>query len=282
MPTMTPTERMAAILRRLARAPHDALVTTGDLRALSPDDYDGESGDRTLRRDLEQLRLRGFVETGITDHFHGAWNRTGVHLVRRTEKDPALHLSAAEHAALQRARARFRPGPALVEVRRGRGNPLDVVLAVVRHLEEGTGSATGRHLAEVLGVDLHRLHEALYAFVVNPVRDPEPDRPALDGLDLVGEYDEETDELVDFQVWLADASGTRATASVSPAYGRGLYHLGRFGYSPAETLERLDLIDTALDSGDTSPSDAEALLRAHRKLSRWLCDLTGEDRQAVS
>lgn len=272
---MTPTERMAAMLRRLARAPRDTPLTTDALRALCPSDYSGESGDRTFRRDLEQLRRRGFIETGVTDHLHGAWNRTGVLLIRRTKKDRALHLSRAEHEALQRARELLRPGPALVGLRAGRGNPLDAALAVVRHLEEGSGSATGRHLAEVLGMDLQRLHDALYAFVVNPVRDPEPDRPALPGLDLVGDYDE-NDDLIGFQVWLDDAANPGPGDSVSPAYGRGLHHLGRFAYSTDETLERLDLIEAALASTDTPSEDLETLVRAREKLEKWLYRLTGE------
>ncbi|MFW3171365.1 hypothetical protein [Geodermatophilus sp. CPCC 206100] len=283
MPRTSPTQRMAAVLRQLARRPSTAF-STDDLRALCAE-YRGTSGNRTLRRDLRQLRERGFIETGLTERRHDLPNRMGVRL-NLTIKGPHLHLSPEEHAALARARERLRPGPATVEVRAGSARPLDLALAVVRHLEEGVGEADGHELAVSMGVPMPTLHEALAALVANPVVDPAvqmADRPALEGLDLDSDVDDETGTLLGFTVWLEDgklATLSEATSrpvptlgsrepSVSPAAGRGLDRFGRFAYTGAETQERLDLTRTALTDPATDPGDRAALQSAERKLEEW-------------
>jgi hypothetical protein len=287
MPSMTPTQRMAALLRRLARA-EGRLVSTVELRRLCPDDYGAdenmaskeiEARARTFRRDIEHLRRRGFIETGFTALRADMDNRQGVRLRRHVEKNPALHLTPREHGALNRARARLRPGPALVEVLPGRGKPLDVALAVVRYLEEqGTGWASGRHLADILDMPVGRLLAALDPLVENPVRDPAPERPVVDELQVERQFDPVTEEIVGFRVRIAEArSSRRPGRSVSPTYGRGMHHVGRFAYTPVETRERLSLIAEAMEDPETAATDVLTLHRAGDKLRQWHLDLTGQE-----
>lgn len=284
---MTPTQRMAAILRRLARA-EGRLVSTVDLRRLCPDDYEihdrltpdeVEARARKFRHDIGQLRQRGFVETGITASQTDMDNRQGVRLVRYVDKNPDLHLEPAEHDALNRARARLRPGPPVVEVQGGRGHRLDLALAVVRHLEEqGTDWVTGQGLAEHLQVSPARLLEALDALTEDVARSQDRGQPIVDDLQVERQRDEVTREIVGFRVRIADAGPARAWArSTSPTFGRGMHHLGRFAYTPAETDERLSLLADALQHPDTPADDVQDLLRADGKLRQWHLDVTGRE-----
>jgi hypothetical protein len=288
---LTPTQRMAGVLRYLAF--RNTAVSSDDLRALTVD-YAGESGDRKLRRDLRELRKRHLVETGLGTHSRNS----GVRL-RHLVKHPSLHLTRGEHAALARARNRLGLGPALVEPRRGPGRHLDLALAVVRYLEEGVGEVTGRELAERLDLPVAELHAVLLALTSNPTADPASQMtgtPALDNLVFVEEvFDDEDDDgpdpapVVDFTVALQTAenllavdarAGLRqkrrlahdrsaAGLSVSPTAGQGLDVFGRFAYSLAETRDRLDLIDRALADPGTSRDDRQALLSAGGKLAEW-------------
>lgn len=286
MATLTPTQRMAAILRRLARA-EGRLVSTVELRRLCPEYYeirdgmeqkDIEARARKFRHDIEQLRRRGFIETGFTADQPDMDNRQGVRLVQYVDKAPGLHLTRGEHDALNRARARLRPGPARVDFQGGRGQLLDLALAVVRYLEEqGTDWTSGRHLADVVGVPVDRLLAALDAFVENPVHDPLPEKPVVDGLDVEREYDAEFEEIVGFRVRIAGAPSARAGRSVSPTYARGMHHIGRFAYTPAETGERLSLIAEAIADSGTRATDVLALTRAGDKLRQWHRHLTGQE-----
>lgn len=277
MASLTPTQRMAAILRHLARA-ESGLVSTVRLRRLCPDDYEIRAGmdaqevaarERKFRHDIQHLRRRELVETGFTTGGPDLGNRQGVRLVRYVKKDPDLHLRPEEHDALARARARLgRPVPG-AEVRTGRGRRLDLGLAVVRHLEEqGTDWASGRDLAAATGVRRGLLLEALVALADNPVADPRPDDPVVDDLEM--EFlDDGDSEDVEFLVRIREASDRDGARSASPTFGRGLHHLGRFAYTHAETDERLDLVAAALQDPRTPVGDVEPLTRARTRLLRW-------------
>lgn len=290
---LTPTQRMAGLLRYLAH--HRTAVSSDDLRALTVD-YAGPSGDRMLRRDLRELRARHLIETGLGTHPRNSGVRLR-HLLKHTD----LHLSRGEHAALARARTRLGVGPALVEPRRGSGRHLDLALAVVRYLEEGVGRANGRDLAEQLDLPVAELHAVLLALVSNPTADPADqltDTPALPGLVFLEEVFDDDDEeddgpdplpVRDFTVALVTVENlltvgpgatlprgrrlahdrSAAGLSPSPTAGSGLDVFGRFAYSPAETRERLELIDRALADPGTPPDDREALLSAGGKLGEW-------------
>lgn len=284
---MTPTQRMAAILRRLARA-EGQLVSTVQLRRLCPDDYeihDGLTAEETaararkFRHDIEHLRRRGFVDTGLTAAQADMDNRQGVRLVGYMDKDPDLHLTPAEHAALNRARALLQRGPGAVEIQRGRGNRLDVALAVVRHLEEQDHrEATGQGLAEALKVPVARLLDGLDALEEDVARSQDRGQPIVHGLRVERQYDEVNGELVGFHVYLADDRSSRdAARSKSPTFGQGMHHLGRFAYTPAETDERLSLVTEAMQHPDTPASDVERLHTAAGKLHDWHLLLTGEE-----
>ena len=288
---LTPTQRMAAVLRYLAF--RKAAVPTDDLRALTVD-YGGDEGAGALRRDLRELRERGLVETGLRTHPRLA----GVRL-RHATKHPDLHLTRGEPAGLTPAPRRLRRGPAAA-ARGRRGRHLDLALAVVRYLEEGVGRATGRELAAALGCPVPDLHAALLAFVSNPTADPAdqmPDSPALPNLvfndeDFAEDADDDADDaaaVTDFTVALdsaevlldADARAAVPRArrlahdrgagglSHSPTAGIGLDVFGRFAYTVAETDERLTLVDRALDDPATSDADRDALLSAGGKLAEW-------------
>ncbi|MGY1703545.1 hypothetical protein ACI79C_03150 [Geodermatophilus sp. SYSU D00697] len=282
---LTPTQRMAAILRYLSFR-YPASVASANLRAITKD-YAGDEGDRTLRRDLKELRDRGLVETGLSDHPH----LSGVRLAVPT-KHRRLHLTRREHAALARARQRLRPGPAVVEVRSGRGRHLDVALAVIRYLEEGDGEARGSALARHLGISVDALYAVLGAFVFNPAADPSnqmKDEPALEDLDIEDEDIDEDDTLRDFLVLLrrpqphrdrpldGEDERERRLAHVrsaeglspSPTAGHGLDHFGRFAYTLAETDERLELISKALFDDGTPEGDITWLQAAEMKLMEW-------------
>ncbi|MGY1653422.1 hypothetical protein [Geodermatophilus sp. SYSU D01119] len=277
MASLTPTQRMAAILRHLARAER-GLVSTVRLRRLCPDDYEIRAGmdaqevaarERKFRHDIQHLRRRELIETGFTTGRPDLDNRQGVRLVRYMKKDPDLHLRPEEHEALARARARLgRPVPG-AGTGRGRGRYLDLGLAVVRHLEEhGTDWVSGRELAAATGVRRGLLLDALAALADNPVADPRPDDPVVDDLEVVFPDDGGSED-VDFLVRILEAATRDRVRSASPTYGRGLHHLGRFAYTHAETDERLDLVAVALQDPRTPADDVEPLTRARARLLRW-------------
>jgi hypothetical protein len=282
---LTPTQRMAAILRYLSFR-YPASVATGTLRAITKD-YADDEGDRTLRRDLKELRDRRLVQTGLADHPHLSGVKLAVPMKHRR-----LHLNRREHAALARARQRLRPGPAVVEVHGGRGRHLDLALAVVRYLEEGVGEARGREIADAFGLRIDTLYAVLGPFVFNPAEDPAnqmKDEPALENLDLHNEVFDEDDDLVDFTVLLTKAESlldrpvdeesapehrlahirSAEAASPSPTAGHGLDHFGRFAYTLAETDERRELIGKALFDDGTPEEDLDPLREAEYKLAEW-------------
>ncbi|MGY1684437.1 hypothetical protein ACI8AK_02490 [Geodermatophilus sp. SYSU D00867] len=206
-------------------------------------------------------------------------NRQGVRLIRYVDKSTALHLTATEHRAIHRARARHRSGPARVEVQTGSGRRLDLALAVVRHLEEqGTGWASGQALAEDLDVPATTLLDALEALLEDVSQGRNRGRPIVDDLEVEHRYDMTTGGVVDFRVRIRDALSSRHGAgSVSPTFGRGMHHVGRFAYTPAETDERLELIARALQDAGTSATDVPLLIRSRDKLGQWHGVLTGRE-----
>ncbi|MDX6231762.1 MAG: hypothetical protein QOH68_730 [Nocardioidaceae bacterium] len=296
---MGPTERQVAVLRRIAAA-GGGVVASDTLRELVVDYTDGENGKRLLRRDLRDLRDRGFITTGITAPH--APRRSGVQL-RTVRKSRHLHLSRSEHAALVRARERLRPGPAIVEVYPGAGRSLDLALAVVRYLEEGIGEASVTRLATVMSVPVEELRAALWGVGDNPAYN---DESALADLEVAAAY-ANPDDLDDATIldWIVRLSGVEAlfdvveddngpgnrvdapgwssspdrTQTVSPTRGRGLAHFGRFAYTIAETRERLDLIEHALACADTSEGDRDLLRVAGDKLTVWHWELSSSARR---
>lgn len=274
----TPTERLAAILRTLASTP-TAPVHSDDLRRLSPD-YDGDGGDRTLRRDLRALRSARYIRTDITsDHTQ---RRTGVQL-SIDRKEEAFHLSRGEHAALVRARADQQLAP-FQHPTSGRTSHLMTGLDIVRYLEETGRPATGSQLAADLEQSPADLNAAVKALVDNrPL-----DRSAVPGLAEQHEYNEDADRdddgsedddekaTVNDLDWTISLSGVEDLHVVvddapgpSPTLQIGLHQLGRFAYSLDETRDRLNLISAALTSPNTNDPDRRSLLSAHDKLTSW-------------
>ncbi|WP_432543015.1 hypothetical protein [Kineococcus sp. SYSU DK002] len=262
-----PAERMAFILR-LVSEPAPRVVSTHQLREKVPEYRDGTNGDRTLRRDLKELRVRGLIETGLTVAPH-ALNRTGLRL-KASMKGVDLRLNTDEHRALALARRRLQRGPLRVGARSGRSRQFDLVLSVLRFLEEeflldeGSAGPNGRQLAQDFGVPPQELRAALAWFVANRTPnalEPEKsDQPVLDGFDVV---DVDLDDPESDFIVVLDAC---------PSTTAGLGALGRFAYTLEETDERLDLVDEVCRVDDAWGDGP--LRTAADKLSMWRSQLT--------
>jgi hypothetical protein len=234
-------------------------------------EYEGEAGDRKWRRDIRILRERGLITTDLPP------NRTGISL-RVPMKPQALHLTWAEHAAINRARRALRPGISAVsplEASSGRArSEVDEVTRVLRFLEENGDEVEFAQLAQWLQVPEARVlefvnllskegvfHGGLVASIVISYPD-EPDEP-----------DDPDDDPVPVSVAILrgrlDAQG--------PTRGRGMDQLGVFPYSLPETDDRLSLIDQALAregaAGSLPQEFVPALHGARRKLLEWRSEL---------
>lgn len=154
---MTPTERLLTILRCLRDAKNrgERSITSATIRERMGDVYSaGDAGDRKWRRDIRILRERGLIETDMPP------NRTGISL-QVPAKPARLHLTMAEHRAINRARRALRPGISTVSPLGARSGAarleIDEVTRILRFLEEngdevelrqlrsGSGSPSGRH-----------------------------------------------------------------------------------------------------------------------------------------
>ena len=262
---MTPTERLLTILRHLNDAKESGAIDAGTSTAIQQtmdDEYRGQSGKRKWRRDIQTLRERGLIDTDRPP------NRTGIQL-RGTRKPERLHLSAAEHAAINHARrllcADISTASPLGRPARGICDEVDDVTRILRFLEENDDEVPLAELARWLDIPQTRVFELVETLTADGV--------FVDGLVASVEfgYDDDDDGDGDIRpstVWVLRGRNRR-----SPTRGRGMDELGFFPYSSAETLDRLALIEAALADDRISHPEREVLSRAHQKLSEWRVEL---------
>ena len=265
---MTPTERLLTILRFVAAANANQTVANGEtIRARMGDVYKGDSGRRMWRRDLRTLRDRGLIETDLTTATTP--NRAGIRS-RLPLKPARLHLTLAEHEAITRARQALRPGisaaaPLSLSPDDPRREVADV-LAILRFLEEHEDEVEIAVLADWLEIPYDAAFQLLDTLTSEGVFDNQLIASFHFGY---GGSDEEADD---------DSDDAPTTVSVlrggrpdqrRPMRGLGMDKLGFFPYSPAETDERLTLIQQALAS-DKVPDELKPRLHsAAEKLSEW-------------
>jgi hypothetical protein len=237
-------------------------------------EYSCDAGKRKWRRDIRILRERGLITTDLPP------NRTGISL-RVPMKPQALHLTWAEHAAINRARRALRPGMSAVSPLEapsgGARLEVDEVARVLRFLEENGDEVEFAQLAQWLQVPEARVlefvnllskegvfHGGLVASIVIGYPD-EPDEP------------DESDESDDDSVPVSVAVLRGRIHAQSPTRGRGMDQLGFFPYSLPETKDRLALIDEALSGQEAAQGLAQelgpALRGARRKLLEWRSEL---------
>lgn len=271
---MTPTERYLTIVRclRIARHRGQRSVTSRDIRRKMAGEYAGEGGDRKWRRDIRTLRDRGLIATDLPP------GGSGITL-RIPPKPAHLHLTIAEHDAINRARQALRPGVSVVSPS-GRGRPraeIDNVGVILRFLEAEGDEVEFARLAEWLEVSERRafelvdhlaregvFHRGLVASMVIHYRDQ------------YGDSDDVLPQSVSVfrgqRVLPGQCDGRRPTRFL------GMDELGFFPFSLAETNERLALIDEALTAGVAAsgiPAHLNPRLRsAGRKLAEWRYELT--------
>jgi len=260
---MTPTERLLTILRHLNDAKTSGGIDAGTSAAIQQTmdgEYRGQSGKRKWRRDIQTLRERGLIETDRPP------NRTGIGL-RGARKPERLHLTAAEHAAINHARRQLRAG---ISTASPLGRPagddrveVDDVTRILRFLEENDDEVSLAELAHWLDIPPARAFELVDALTADGV--------FADGLVASVEFgydDDDNEDIRPSTVWVL-----RGRNRHSPTRGRGMDELGFFPYSLAETNDRLALIDQALAGERVAQRMREALDSAHRKLSEWRVEL---------
>lgn len=263
---MTPTERLLTILRHLKDAKDSGAVDTATSAAIQHNMagvYQGQSGKRKWRRDIQTLRDRSLVETDLPP------NRTGIQL-RGGRKPERLHLTVEEHEAINRARISLRAGISTVSplglAADGAREELDEVTRILRFLEENGDEVSLAQLARGLDDSEQRAFELVDALTADGV--------FADGLVASVEFgyddDDDDDNLRPSTVWVLRGRDRR-----HPTRGRGMDELGFFPYSLAETNDRIALIERALAADhQSSLRMCEALESAHRKLSEWREELS--------
>lgn len=263
---MNQSIRLMAILQALPAV--GRVVDAGEVRA-TIGAYEGDAGRRMFRRDLRWLRDRGLVESDLSTT--EVPNRKGLRR-RFVGKPTDLELSHLEHAALERARDRIRPGPAAAAVLEPSGvRELDLVVRLVRYVEEheqdvpiaGLAEALGATDAELLAV-VARVDDDLeggvgrFTYLRLDYADDDPD-------DITAEPQPISIGLLRAQI---SSGGTR-----SPVRDRGLAALGFFPYSLTETDERLSLIAEARAGSEVRAGDRQPLESAAIKLRQWRANL---------
>lgn len=246
--------RLYAILERLHRArrgpnPEHWVVSTDRLRELSPRySLDGTPTERSrarqlLQRDLRKLVERGLIQTGVVSA--ETPNAQGVRF-RVQEKPDELHLTDAEHRALQGARRKLQPLLPLVTHEAGTSD-LDIADSAITALMERQGWASGPALAEALRVPEARLRAVLEAVAY-------ADRELVP-LRIRADEDPWEVELTD--------------QAISERGERGLGAIGRFAYTRLEVDERLAVIEQAVVDVRLPEHDRALLHNVRAKLLRW-------------
>jgi len=257
--TMTPTQRLVAILAVLRRARRVLPASEVQDRV---GDYGGDpsAAERKWRRDIRILRERGLLATDLTTRTTP--NRDGLALVRHV-KPQLYELTEDEHATLRRARrevgtTRSAPSPVpvsgdLAESAGTAGGDLERAAQLVRYLEDvGLFPGLVLHYPSSLGV--------------GETDDAGAERLAAEAGAIT---------LVSL-LRLARYDGTG-----SPTRGRGLDEIGRFAYSLPEVEDRLRLIETITQAWAGRPerrADVDRLDSVRWKLESWRSEL---QRQSV-
>lgn len=221
-----------------------------------------ESAHRRFSRDLELLKQANLVS------YESLRNDSDVRLVSWT-KDPELHLTVAEHRALQSARektgdptpvpGRVQPAPGLQK--------LAVITALLRCLEESSYSDVDE-LAGRLGVRPSKIRQLIERLAVIKGGD---DWLALEELEIERSPDPGRSAS-------PTAAGIRQSPDPdAPLNGVGLDTFGLFAYGRLEVDDRLRLITEALGLGTNH--DERALRSAERKLNGWKSQLQQLEQQ---
>lgn len=209
-----------------------------------------DSAHHRFSADMAALRDAGLIRY---DSLRG---ESPVALVRWV-KEPHLHLSRAEHEALQDAHRIVgeAPGPVGPVPAGGGSAKLSVIVALLRRLEEAA-IADVTELAEATGMRPTRI------------------RQLLRRLEELREYD----VLKDFELEreaesprggepLETAALLRTGKGDHPTKGIGLDEFGLFAYSSDEVADRLELIERGLAAPEHR--DKPSLRSARAKLSEW-------------
>jgi hypothetical protein len=272
---VTPTERLLTILRCLRDANNrgERSITSAKIRERMVDVYAaGDAGDRKWRRDVRTLRQRGLIETDLPP------NRTGISL-RVPAKPARLHLTMAEHRAINRARRALRSGISTVSPLRATSGTaaleIDEVTRILRFLEENGDEVELRQLAQLLGVSGRQAFELLDVLTREGVFREGIVASVEFGYSDADETDHDDDPLPDTVSVFRGRVDPR-----SPTRWRGMDQLGLFPYSLPETDDRLALIDEALASNRIADDLHPALRSARRKLAEWKGEL--QRRQPMS
>lgn len=268
---MTPTERLLTILRFLSGTESRHVVVNADtVRERMGGVYEGESGGRMWRRDIRTLRDRGLIETDLTTA--STPNRKGIKS-RLPLKPVRLHLTGREHAAIQQARQVLRPGmPAALPVELPTDHPRREVadlVAILRFLEENGDEVAIKEVADWLQVPDSEAFALLDALTHEDVFTNQ--QVAI--IEFV--YDNDEDDYDDDPNPSAVRVFRGRNSAQRPLRGVGLDQLGFFPYSPAETEERLSLIEQALASDELDGSVKHDLRSAETKLMEWRWELRG-------
>jgi hypothetical protein len=230
----------------------------------------GEQYERTrrtrLNRDLAELEERGFVtrfdpETGRTAA-DGADRKILTRVrVSYPPKREVWHLTRGEHEAINRAREALRPGPARflsLDGSRRDMTSVDIAMCVLRYFEETGCDTTRRELMnryDLRSEEVDLVVEALLALRSH--------------VDWWG-YSTEPDVIDDRDDGDADVIDPDAPIFIDA----DMDVLDRFAYTPDEAVERITLIDEALDGWlDLPPADRAPLERAKEKLTAWSDEL---------
>lgn len=244
------------VLTRLRSGPTRRTWSVDDLRRGIAGYEEGASGDRNWHYDSEALRARGLIKTGIS--LPHTPRRTGVQY-GLTEKDPDLHLSAEEHAALAAARrARGTTEVPSPFAGAARGGQAVTAAKALRRIEEHGDWVTVGELAREMNERPARLLKTLSMVWCLDV----DGRTVFD--DSVLMIDDGGGDLPPGQVRICFAPGGSPDR---PLLDTGLALIGLGAYTLEETAERLDLIADVL--AGHLPGDAEVLASAGRKLERW-------------
>jgi hypothetical protein len=260
---------MLTILRLVES--HGGLVSSSEVRARMGEEYDGPSGGRKWRRDLDVLKERGLLESDLTTPTTP--RRTGIRRVEVRAKPADLHLTSDEHAAIVRARKVLRDGlSAAAPLDRPEGEreaAIDTATRVLRFVEEQGDEVEVAQLADWLGWTISAVCQLMETLMTDVAVLDAPLvmslQPGYDDLE-----DEEGDDADDvrFRGVYILRSGD-AESSARPLRGRGMDELGFFPYSLAETDDRLTLIGEALGC-DGLDDDTKLHLRwASGKLEHW-------------
>lgn len=231
----------------------------------SDDETTRESGRKLWQRDLRLLRDRGYLESRLSNPDSG---QSEMLRAISMDKPRDCWLTAAEHRALGRARERQCDRDSSPPGTWGNAAELDLAFHLMRLIEErldavqivefcaelGITETQGRHLLDLLDV-VFNAESARLNFVWPDADDDEDVEHAED------------DSLID-PTGVGFMPPFR-NFDIAPLDGVGMAELGRFAYSRWECIDRIRIINRALDDPATSPEDVALLESAKAKLDRW-------------